>query len=434
MNARLSSVLPSRSFLQMISSAMLSQGLLSAGNFAVGLMLIRRTPHDQYGYYVLIVTAVQLMTQLQIAFIQPSMVRRVAAGARSDRRDFVGGAYREQRRRALLAAAVGGAVLSILWYTNTLSTPLTLIGLASIFAILATLYREYFRMVLLAYRIPLKALQVDIFYVAVLCAGAYLATLSGQPAMVAALTLGLSAAVGGWLLSRMVWNHEGWEVNGAPEVFTEMAPFGTWAVIGAAIHWTFAQGFIYIVAGRLGVTAVATISATRLLLMPVNLMASGLGSMTFPTVSRWLQRLPVNEVFKRLSLLAAGIAALGGLYELVMWVFRDWIFTHVTKGHFEHRDTLLLLWSAVFLLMAVRDQMLYLPAACGRYRIMAWLTLATAIISLVTCYVCVWQFGVVGALIGVLAGEAFNILGFVFLSLREIALARADAPTTEAVQ
>jgi O-antigen/teichoic acid export membrane protein len=418
----------------MISSAMLSQALLSAGNFAVGLLLIRRTPHAQYGYYVLIVTAVQLLTQLQLAYIQPSMIRRVAVGDRASRRDFIGGAYREQRRRALLAAVVGSFVLLILWYTKVLDTSLTLIVVASIFAVLATLYREYFRLVLLAYRIPLKALQVDIVYVAVLCTGAYLATLSGEPALAAALTLGLSAAVGGWLLSRMVWHHEGWEIGGAPHVFAEMAPFGTWAVIGAAIHWAFAQGFIYIVAGTLGVTAVATISATRLLLMPVNLMSSGLGSMTFPTVSRWLQHNPVDAVFKRLSLLAAGIAALGGLYIIVMWIFRDWIFTNVTKGQFEHRDTLLMLWSAVFLLMAVRDQMLYLPAACGRYRIMAWLTLATAILSLVTCYVCMRLFGVVGALVGVLTGEAFNILGFVFLSLREIAMARPKASTTEALQ
>jgi O-antigen/teichoic acid export membrane protein len=358
----------------------------------------------------------------------------VATSERAARRDFVGAAYREQRRRALLAAGVVGFILLILWYAKIFGTTLTLIGAATIFAVLATLYREYFRLVLLAYRIPLKALQVDIFYVAALCAGAYLATLSTQPAMVAALTLGLSAAVGGWLLSRMVWNHEGWSEHGAPDVFTEMAPFGTWAVIGAAIHWAFAQGFIYIVAGRLGVTAVASISATRLLLMPVNLMASGLGSMTFPSVSRWLKHHPVNDVFKRLCLLAAGIAALGGIYEILMWIFRDWIFTHVTKGQFEHRDTLLLLWSAVFLLMAVRDQMLYLPAACGRYRIMAGLTLVTAILSLVTCFVCVWLFGVVGALIGVLAGEAFNILGFVFLSLREIAMARRNASTAETVQ
>jgi O-antigen/teichoic acid export membrane protein len=425
---------PSRDFLQMISSAMLGQALLSAGNFAVGLLLIRRAPHVQYGYYVLIITAVQLLTGLQMAFIQPSLVRCLAASERAGRRDFVGGAYRDQRRRLLFAAIAATFILLVLWYVKLVDASIAPIVLAAIFAALSTLYREYFRMVLLAYRIPLQALKVDVFYVLMLCAGAYVATRTAAPAMVAALTLGLAAAVGGWLLSRMVWRHEGWVIEGRPHVFTEMAPLGTWAVVGAAIHWSFAQGFIYIVAGTLGVSAVATISATRLLLSPVNLMSSGLGSMTFPTVSRWLQHHPVRDVFRRLSLLAGGIAALGALYVIVMWFFRDWIFTHVTKGHFEHRDTLLLLWSAVFLLMSVRDQMLYLPAACGRYRIMAWLTLATAIFSLVTCYVCMRMFGVVGALVGVLSGEAFNILGFVTLSLREIAIARPRETASESAQ
>jgi O-antigen/teichoic acid export membrane protein len=418
------SVRPSRDFLQMISSAVLSQALLSAGNFAVGLLLIRRTPHVQYGYYVLIITAVQLLTQLQIAFIQPSLVRCIASAERPARRDFVGGTYREQRRRLFVLAGAAVCVLLILWYGGIVDRSVTAIVFAAMFAALSTLFREYFRMVLLAYRIPLQALKADIFYVIVLCGGAYLATLTGSQAVVAALALGIAAAIGGWLLSRMVWRHEGWNIEGSPDVLAQIAPFGTWAVIGAAIHWTFTQGFIYIVAGTLGVTAVATISATRLLLMPVNLMSSGLGSMTFPTVSRWLQHQPVHAVFRRLSWLAMGIAGLGALYIIIMWLFRDWIFTHITKGQFEHRDTLLLLWSAVFLLMAVRDQMLFLPAACGRYRIMAWLTLATAIFSLVTCYVCMRLFGVVGALVGVLSGEAFNVLGFMALSLREIKLAR----------
>jgi len=425
---------PSRDFLQMISSAVLSQAVLSAGNFIVGLMLIRLTPHAQYAYYVLIITAVQLLAGLQLAFIQPSLVRCLAVADRAARREFVGGAYREQRRRLLFVTAAAVVLLLGLWYFNVVESSMVPLVFAAIFAALSTLYREYFRMVLLAYRIPLQALKVDIFYIIVLCAGAYLATRTAAPAMIAALTLGLAAAVGGWLLSHMVWRHEGWDIHGAPRVFAEMAPLGTWAVIGAAIHWTFSQGFIYIVAGTLGVSAVATISATRLLLMPVNLVSSGLGSMTFPTVSRWLRHQPVRDVFKRLSWLAAGIAGLGALYVIVMWFFRDWIFAHVTKGQFEHRDTLLLLWSVVFLFMAVRDQMLFLPSACGQYRIMAWLTLATAIFSLVTCYACMRLFGVVGALVGVLAGEAFNVMGFIALSLREIARAGPQEPAREAVQ
>ena len=114
------------------------------------------------------------------------------------------------------------------------------------------------------------------------------------------------------------------------------------------------------------------------------------------------------------------------LYILAMWIFRNWIFTYMVKGQFSHRDTLLLLWSGVFLLMAMRDQMMFLPAARGRFRIMAWLTLITAIFSLTTCYVCMRLFGVAGALMGVLAGEAVNILGFIALSMREVASARSE--------
>lgn len=417
-------------FLRMLSNAVLSQGLLSAGNFGVGLLLIRRTPAEEYGYYVLIVTAVLLLSGLQAAFIMPALIRCLTAADREGRRDFVGGALREQRRRLLVFAAACTGMLALLWYVDVVRGSIALIVLAAIAAALATLYREYFRMVLLAYRLPAQALRVDIFYVTALVTGAFLATRTAVPAMTAALSLAFAAAVGGWLLSRMVWRHEGWNIKGSPDVLDEIAPLGTWAVIGAAIHWTFSQGYIYLVASTLGVTAVATVSATRLIMMPVNLMSSGIGSMTFPTVSKWLQEHPVRAVFHRLSWLATGIAALALMYFTVMWFARDFVFTYVIKGQFEHRDTLLLMWGAVFLLMAVRDQMLFLPAGRGRYRIMAWLTLVTAVLSLAIGYAGMRMFGVVGALVGVLAGEGFNILGFLALSLREIRLSDPDLPST----
>jgi O-antigen/teichoic acid export membrane protein len=417
-------------FLRMLSNAVLSQALLSAGNFFVGLLLIRRTAPEQYGYYVLIVTAVLLLSGLQAAFIAPSLVRCLTVADLEGRRDFVGGALRMQRQRLLMLVAAFAAVMAPLWYFDVVRGPIALIVLAAIAAALMTLYREYFRMVLQAYRLPSQALKVDIIYVAALCSGAYLATLTSAPAMSAALGLSFAAAVGGWLLSRMVWYHEGWNIHGSPNVLHEIAPVGTWALAGAAIHWTFSQGYLYLVASMLGVSAVATVSATRLIMMPVNLMASGIGSMTFPTVSKWLQEHPVRVVFHRLSWLAMGIAGLALSYFTVMWFGRDWIFTYVIKGHFEHRDTLLLMWGAVFLLMAVRDQMLFLPAGRGQWRIMAWLTLVTAVFSLAIGYVGMRMFGVVGALVGVLAGEGFNILGFLALSLREVRLADHSLPST----
>lgn len=419
---------PSRELLGKLSSAVLSQALLSAANFLVGLMLIRRTPPEQYGYYVLIVTAILLLTALQGAYLQPSLISVLTSQGREERRDFVGGLYREQGRRLLALAFVSAAVVAIFWTSGAASGTEALVALAAIIAALATLYREFFRMVLLAHRLPMLALRVDVFYVVLLGAGAYVATLTSMPAVAAALGLAIAALFGGWLLSGMVRRHEGWNIHGAPGVLRRIAHVGGWAVAGAAIHWMFAQGYIYVVASTLGVTAVATLSATRLLLMPINLMSSGMGPITFPTVSKWLQQHPVRTVFYRLCLLSAAVAGLAVAYILFVWLLRDWIFANVIKTQIPDRDTLLVMWSAVFLLMAVRDQMIFLPAARGRFPVMAWLTLVTAVLSLLIGFVCMRKFGVFGALVGVLSGEAINILGFVLLSFREIRLSEDETP------
>ena len=422
---------PGGEFLRMIGSAVLSQALLSAGNLLVGLILIRRTVPEQYGYFVLVTTTLLLLSALQGAYIQPSLVLCLAAKNLEERRDFVGGLVREQIRRLLALAGLTAGILVVLRLLGLVSDAIVVLGFAGIAAALAALCREFFRMVLVAYRMPTAVLKVDIFYVALLGGGVFASTLTPMPALVATLTLAMAAATSGWLLSRRVRGHEGWNAHGAPGVLAKIAHIGGWAVAGSAIHWAFAQGYIYVVAGTLDLTAVATLSATRLVMMPVNLMSSGVGSMTFPTVSRWLQHHSVKTVFFRLLLLASGIAGLGLIYLGIMWLLRDWIFTYVIKGHFDHRDTLLVFWSCICLLMAMRDQM-FLPAARGKFQAMAWLTFVTAIVSLLTSFLCMRAFGVVGAVAGVLAGELFNLTGYLILCLLEVRRAATEVSPVRA--
>ena len=419
--------LPGADFLRMISSAVVSQAVLSGANLLVGLLLIRRTATEQYGYYVLVITAVLLLCNLQGAYTHPSLVIKLASEELPGRRDFVGGLLRDQQRALVILAALCVLILSALWATGVIKTPLALTMLAAVAAGMTALFREFFRLVLIAYRLPASVLRVDVCYVALLVGGAYLATLTHFPAIAATLSLALSAAIGGFLLSRMVLRHEGWNIHGAPGVLVKIAPIGALALTGAAIHWTFAQGYIYVVASTLSVTAVAELAATRLLMMPVNLMSAGIGSMTFPTVSHWLRKHPVRTVFYRLLLLSAGVAGLGVIYLSIMWFLRDWIFTYIMKGKgpLPHRDTLLMLWSAIFTFTAVRDQM-FLPAARGRFVAMTWLTLVTAVTSLLISFIGMRMIGVVGALIGVLSGEVINVFGYALLSWLEVKRSERD--------
>src|SRR5580704_2233308 len=58
-------------FARIFGGSVLSQGLLSATNLLAGLILVRRAPQAQYGYYVLIMSAVPLLAQLQSSFFNP---------------------------------------------------------------------------------------------------------------------------------------------------------------------------------------------------------------------------------------------------------------------------------------------------------------------------------------------------------------------------
>jgi O-antigen/teichoic acid export membrane protein len=154
--------------------------------------------------------------------------------------------------------------------------------------------------------------------------------------------------------------------------------------------------------------------------MPVNLLSTGIGSLMLPLASGWLQQHGSRLLRRRLCWLALGLAAVALGYFGILWWLRDWIFAVILKKQFEHRDALLLLWGAIFLTMLVRDQLLYLLAAQGRFRVLAVLTLVTALLSLTASYWGMLSFGVAGALVGVLIGELLNVTGIVILSTHRV--------------
>ncbi len=407
-------------FARLLSSAVISQALLSAASFAVGLILIRSTSSIQYGYYILASSAILLLVSLQKAFFSPPLAIRIHQLDLQGRGELIGGLYREQRR-ILPAFAVMAVIAALaLWYLQILDADTGPLMLVSVAATLAILHREYFRMVLFAHRRPNDVLRTDIFYVVLLVAGVFVAILTPAPAVTTVFTLGAAAVASGLLLSRSLHRHEPWNIDGTQGILREIAPLSAWSTAGAAIHWTFSQGYIYLVAGLLDVTAVAAIAATRLLLMPVNLLSTGIGTLMLPLAAGWLHQHGAPLLRRRLFLLAMGLATAMLCYFFILWILRDWIFAVVLKKQFAQRDELLMLWGAIFLVIVVRDQLIYLLAAQGRFRALTFTTLASAIVSLTASYAGMLQFGVAGALVGILIGELINLAGIVMLSFRGV--------------
>jgi len=387
------------------------QALLSGANFVVGLILIRRTSDLQYSYYILAMGALLLLTSLQTAFIQPYIVTNITRMKLADRRDLVGGVVRANRRWVPALCAAGIVVTMSLWALHWIDLEQMLLIAASVLAGGACLSREVFRVTLVAYRRPLEVLLADLAYVVVLVAGVFLATLSSQPATAAVAALGLAAMTGRVILRRGLWEHEPWNTRFAGDVLQKMAVLGAWAITGSGIHWLLIQGYSYLVAGVLDVRYVAAIAATKLVMMPVFVLSGGVSMLLFPMTSRWVHNLGTPAAARRLILLVAALALVAVSYMAIMWLMRDWIFTVVLKKHFAQRDSLLVLWSMVFLVTLCRDQLATLPASRGRFRDMTLLTGASAGCWLVASFLAIRQFGAPGAVAGMLIGELINVAG-----------------------
>lgn len=413
-------------FMRLFSSALASQATLSATSFAVGLLLIRGSSDLQYGYYILVSGAILLACSLQNAFIAPPMINRMARASRSECGDLTGGLYREQRRLLMPAASLALLLALILWFANLLDSHQLLLVLAAVAAVASALRREYFRMVLLAYRRAHEVLRGDVLYCLLLTLGVLLATFSPLPAATAVLAAALAALLTGTRLSQQLRRLETWNTQGAPGILREIAPLGAWSTGGAAIHWSFSQGYTYLVAAQLDVGAIAAIAATRLLAMPVNLLSSGIGSLMLPLSSRWLLDHGAPLLLRRLFWFAGIISATALAYFVVLWFLRDWVFSVLLHKQFAQRDLLLMLWSASFVVMVVHQQLIYLLVVRERFRPLTWLTTLSAVLALSCSYWGMRHFGGAGAPLGILIGESVNAAGIVLLCLRELGPARSE--------
>jgi O-antigen/teichoic acid export membrane protein len=155
--------------------------------------------------------------------------------------------------------------------------------------------------------------------------------------------------------------------------------------------------------------------------MPLNLLSTGLGSLMLPLAARWLHAHGPEYVLRRLGSFAAALAGAGLIYFVLLWFCRDLVFDVILKKHFAQRDPLIVLWSAAFLALVMRDQLIYLLVTRARFRTLTSLTTLSAVLSLSAIYLGMRSLGQIGVPLGVLIGELVSVSGITLFSLRECA-------------
>jgi len=413
-------LLGKRALIQQLGSTVISQGLLSAANFIVAFVLLHRLGDGQYGYYVLATVTLILLSSLQNAYFQPSIIQQVARMGLNERKIFIGGLIYGRNKIIWLLCGVAFALDIFAWYLNVFDAQIAALILVGIVSAVSTLYREFFRGLLLAHHQAPPVLRADFAYVVILVAGILVATLLPYATFFAILFLGVAALMSALLLARSTWSFEPWERFSTFATTAGLAKDGAWSVFGAMVHWSFSQGYTYMVAALLDVSAVGILAATRLLLMPINVLSSGVNQSTYPMVSRWHESLGYSSALRRTVYVCGGLILVFAVYASFIWIAKVWLFDAVIHKKYEGQGGLLGLWSAIFLVMAVRDQFASLLAVRSRLKSVGKFTFVSAALALTSIWYAIPVLGPQGALVGILLGETFNVGGLLYLSLMEM--------------
>lgn len=402
--------------LRFFGASVVDQVLLSGANFIAGFLMIRYTSDVNYGQFVLAQSAVLLLVSAQGAWLSGPLSAIVPSKPAATKRLMIG-AVRASQSRFLRWVAVSLLAIAVTLYaTGFLSASLALVSGTTILAGWAALEREYLRSVLLIYSRPHWMLRADTVYVVCVVAGIALAAYLRHSAGVCAIFALVISAWAGMLVShRMLSSDPGWISGDARPFLQEMRALGVWATVGAVTYWLFAQSYNYVLATRLNLTAVASVNAARLVIVPVTVFSLGINNLLMPLAANWLTQFGLAKMLRRLAVVSLAIIALDLVYISLAWIFRDWIIGSLLHKTIADRDRLLVLWACVALIFLPREVLQAGLFALRRVKSMAWLIGLSAVVSLTLMWFGTARWGAAAVLIGQLAGECVNLVGLSWL-------------------
>ena len=405
---------------RLFSAAIVDQVILSGSNLLVALLLVRYTSDRDYALYVLLQSALVLVVTLHSAVVCGPLAILAPRKEPEPRRQMLGAIRASQNRLlwplfliALLAPALG-------YVSGAMSTTLALVCGIGVIAAWAAVERNYARNTLLIYS-RLRALVVaDSVYVGILLAGVLWAAFGfGVPILWVAVALAAAAWIGAISARPAMANDTPRVSADARPMWKEMRGLGFWYVMAASIFWLYTRSYNYILASRLNLTAVADVNAVRLMVVPALLITTGLQGVLTPTAASWLAEIGFDRLLRRLLALAVVAVLCSIAYLSLIWVIRDWVTIRLLHKHIANCDFLLLLWAGIVVISAVRDVLGPALNALGRLKQLALQSTFCAAIAIMTMWFGIPIWGDAAVLIGLLVGEALNLMGILHLIRKE---------------
>lgn len=396
-----------------LSSSVLSvfdQGMLSALNFLVNMLLVRLVSKEEYGLYGQLYAG-GLLAGLVVDALIAGPLTTVASAAQATARRALLRLY--WRRQLAWSGLMAVTALAALWLVPALSGPAPqrwLLGAAFAAYVLGNGLREYGRTVGFIQSELRAVLRQDLLYVLLVTVGLGALYAGGRVALTALFAcLAASSLLCAALAVRRLPPSAA-EAEALDGHHAEIHAHGRWAVLGVVVGWLSNYSYVYLSGAWLGVAAIADLNAARLLLMPIPLAVAAWSRVARPEASRLMAEHNWSGL-RRLTLFSIGAIELVVLaYVGLLLLALPWLEAHLIGAKYRGLDTLLLLWGVYFAVNAARWVGTAWLSSGGAFRSMFFLGSVTLVLVLLITTLSIPRWGAAGAILALIAVELFELV------------------------
>jgi O-antigen/teichoic acid export membrane protein len=407
--------------------AFIDQALLSALSFALAIALIRHAPAAEYGLYSQLLNLQSLFSVVHAGVFVSGFLAVHASLPAARRIDFV----RYMARRDALFGLTGTIVVAALTLIGAalLRSPVSpATAVASSLAVLGLWWREFVRAGHFAELRADRVLRLDVGYVA-LAAFALALLAAWQPlsaGTVLAATGVAGIVVGGLAVARLAWSAGGG--RDAPSWYGAWH-HGQWDAYGSVITWLQSQSYVYFAAAAGGLALAGTVSAARLVGMPLALAWAGSASLVRVAVSNALAAADPGRVRRLVRRALVAVVVISAAYATVVAALLPVVDRFFYQGKFAGIGVHVGWWLAYFTLTGVSSlSAAILRGALRMAALFRYYLLACAVTVPVLAAMAFWR-PQLSLVVGLIAGEVV-LCALAWAEVRKLNHAPASAGAT----
>lgn len=426
---------------KLLSSSILSvldQGLLSAMNFFIGILLMKLVSKEDYGLYGQLYAGallVGLVVDSWIAGPLTTVASTVSEGARKRLLKLFW--YKQIFWTTLLAALCFLIIEFVPAATHFHETSLWLAASFALY-VFGNGVREYGRTIGFI-QSDLSAILKQDFVYALLTGMGLVALhhwhrieLSALFTLVALASL-IAALYGHQLLKHHTQSDAQLPGDSINTIDAEheitIRDHGRWAVLGVVVGWLTNYSYIYLSGIFLGVAAIADLNAARLLLMPIPLAVAAWIRVARPITARLIQAADWKGVKWVTWLSISGAELMICLYVAGLLLGLPWLESHFLDAKYAALDPLIILWGIYFAVNSARTIGTSWLMSGGGFRALFYLGTTTLVLVYAITSYTLPRWGQQGALMALIAVELFELIVVWYYILPRLYQSQSKSPS-----